>query len=211
MTRSKLPTRPSSTPASAARPAIRCPRRHCSPRGSRPPTLPSASAHLSEVTGQPLDAEPAGYTDPVWSNLGAGFRDVSGRTTALAVDGDTYYAGTADGGVWKSGNAGRTWHSIWDGQDTLSIGALLVTSDHALWVGTGEANTSSDSYLGTGVYRSTDGGRTFTRVGGNQLIDRTSFRLVDDGAGHVYAATNQGLYRHSSRTVSRQLDVGAQA
>ena len=162
--------------------------------------LPSASAHLSEVTGQPLDAEPAGYTDPVWSNLGAGFRDVSGRTTALAVDGDTYYAGTADGGVWKSGNAGRTWHSIWDGQDTLSIGALLVTSDHALWVGTGEANTSSDSYLGTGVYRSTDGGRTFTRVGGNQLIDRTSFRLVDDGAGHVYAATNQGLYRHSSRT-----------
>ena len=162
--------------------------------------LPSASVHLSEVTGQPLDAEPAGYTDPVWSNLGAGFRDVSGRTTALAVDGDTYYAGTADGGVWKSGNAGRTWHSIWDGQDTLSIGALLVTSDHALWVGTGEANTSSDSYLGTGVYRSTDGGRTFARVGGNQLIDRTSFRLADDGAGHVYAATNQGLYRHSSRT-----------
>ena len=164
--------------------------------------LPSASAHLSEVTGQPLDAEPAGYTDPVWSNLGAGFRDVSGRTTALAVDGNNYYAGAADGGVWKSGNAGSTWHSIWDGQDTLSIGALLVTSDHALWVGTGEANTSSDSYLGTGVYRSTDGGRTFTRVGGNQLIDRTSFRLVDDGAGHVYAATNQGLYRHSSRTAA---------
>ncbi len=164
--------------------------------------LPSVQAKLSEVTDQPLDAEPAGYTDPVWSNDGAGFRDVSGRTTALAVDGSTYYVGTADGGVWKSTNAGSTWHSIWDDQSTLSIGALLVTSDHALWVGTGEANTSSDSYLGTGVYRSTDGGRSFTRVGGNELVDRTSFRLLDDGFGHVYAATNQGLYRHSSTSSS---------
>ena len=166
--------------------------------------LPSArGARLSEVTGQPLDAEPAGYTDPVWSNAGAGFRNVSGRTTALAVDGSsTYYTGTADGGVWKSTDAGRTWRSIWDDQDTLSIGALLVTPDHALWVGTGEANTSSDSYLGTGVYRSTNGGRSFTRVGGNEVLDSTTFRLLDDRAGHVYAATNHGLYRHSSSTSS---------
>lgn len=166
--------------------------------------LPSArGARLSEVTDQPLDAEPAGYTDPVWSNAGAGFRNVSGRTTALAVDGSsTYYAGTADGGVWKSTDAGQTWRSIWDDQNTLSIGALLVTPDHALWVGTGEANTSSDSYRGIGVYRSTDRGRSFTRVGGTELVGATSFRLRDDEAGHVYVATNQGLYRHSSTTSS---------
>jgi hypothetical protein len=162
--------------------------------------LPTANASVSEVTDQPLNAEPAGYTDPIWSNAGAGFRDVAGRMTALAVDGSTYYAGAADGGVWKSTNGGRTWRSIWDNQSTLSIGALLVTPDHALWVGTGEANTSSDSYLGTGVYRSTNGGATFTRVGGNELLDRTSFRLQADGFGQVYAATNQGLYRHSSST-----------
>ncbi|HTZ44382.1 MAG TPA: hypothetical protein VMB79_11015 [Jatrophihabitans sp.] len=162
--------------------------------------LPLASGRLTEVTGQPLDAEPAGYTDPVWSNAGAGFRDVSGRATALAVDGSTYYVGTADGGVWKSTDAGRTWRSIWDGQPTLSIGALLITPDHALWVGTGEANTSSDSYVGVGVFRSTDRGATFRRVGGGELVDRTSFYLRDDGYGHVYAATSQGLYRHSDRT-----------
>ncbi|MGI8664822.1 MAG: WD40/YVTN/BNR-like repeat-containing protein [Jatrophihabitans sp.] len=162
--------------------------------------LPSAAVHPSEVTTQPLNAEPAGYDDPFWSNAGAGFRDVGGRTTALAVDGDNYYTGTADGGVWKSTDRGKTWHSIWDGQQTLAIGALLVTKDHALWVGTGEANTSSDSYAGIGVYRSTNGGRSFTKVGGNELVDRTSFQLRADDAGHVYAATNQGLYRHSANS-----------
>lgn len=162
--------------------------------------LPVAKAFVREITARPYDAEPAGYTDPYWSNAGSGFRDVSGRTTALAVDGNTYYAGTADGGVWKSTNAGKTWHSIWDNMPTLSIGALLVTPDHALWVGTGEANTNSDSYLGTGVYRSTNGGKSFKRVGGSELIDHQSYRLVRDGHGHVYAATSRGLYRHPSNT-----------
>ncbi len=164
--------------------------------------ISAAGGRLSEVTNQPYDAEPDGYTDPAWSNDGAGFQDVSGRATALAVDGRTYYAGTADGGVWRSEDSGRHWRSIWDDQDSLSIGALLVTSDHALWVGTGEANTSSDSYVGTGVYRSTDRGRSFRRVGGQELVDGQTFRLRDDGAGHVYAATSQGLYRHSSASTS---------
>jgi len=164
--------------------------------------LPAANAKINEVTTSPLDAEPAGYNDPVWSNAGAGFRDVSGRATALAVDGSTYYLGTADGGVWRSTDRGQHWKSIWDGQPTLSIGALLVTPDHALWVGTGEANTSSDSYAGVGVFRSTNGGNSFTKVGGSELINRTSFRLRYDGYGHVYAATNQGLYRHSASSTS---------
>ena len=87
--------------------------------------MPTAKASVREVTHQKYDAEPEGYTDPYWSNKGAGFGVVSGRTTALATDGNTYYAGAADGGVWKSTNAGRTWHSIWDHRASLSIGALL--------------------------------------------------------------------------------------
>ncbi len=166
--------------------------------------LPASSATLHEVTSNALNAEPAGYDDPVESNAGAGFGLVSGRATALAVDGKTYYLGTADGGVWKSTDAGKTWASIWDDQASLSIGALLVGSDHSLWVGTGEANTSSDSYRGIGVFRSTDGGASFSRVGGNELVDHTTFRLLDDGFGHVYAATNAGLYRHSAATASGQ-------
>jgi len=162
--------------------------------------MPGASGHLSEITNQPYDAEPAGYTDPYWSNEGAGFRDVAGRTTALAVDGNTYYAGTADGGVWKSTDQGRTWRSIWDKQPTLSIGALLVTPDHALWVGTGEANTNSDSYVGVGVFRSTNHGASFSKVGGDALVDSTDYYLRYDGYGKVYAATSHGLYRHSANS-----------
>lgn len=162
--------------------------------------MPTAHVKATEITRQNYNAEPAGYTDPYWSNVGAGFRDVSGRATALAVDGHTYYAGTADGGVWKSTNAGKSWHSIWDNRATLSIGALLVTPDHALWVGTGEANTNSDSYRGIGVFRSANGGKTFHRVGGKRLLNHQVFSLHNDGAGHVYAATSQGLFRHVSRS-----------
>jgi hypothetical protein len=102
--------------------------------------------------------------------------------------------------VWRSRNGGRSWRSIWDGQPTLSIGALLTTRDHAVWVGTGEANTNTDAYRGVGVFRSTNGGRTFREVGGRQLLDSEVYRLRDDHQGHVYAATNRGLFRHDSRT-----------
>lgn len=161
-----------------------------------------AKAKATEVTTKNYDAEPPGYTDPYWSNLGSGFRDVSGRATALAVDGDTYYLGTADGGVWKSTNAGTTWRSIWDNQAVLSIGALMIGANHSLWVGTGEANTNSDSYRGIGVFRSTNGGKSFQRVGGSELLDHQTYALRRDLNGHVYAATSQGLYRHSATTTT---------
>jgi hypothetical protein len=73
-------------------------------------------------------------------------------------------------------------------------------ADQALWVGTGEANTSSDSYAGTGILRSTDGGATFDRVGGAELENHLVARLVFDGRGSVYAATSRGLYKHSATT-----------
>lgn len=162
--------------------------------------MPRARVHLREVTHQPLQAEPKGYTDPYWSNAGAGFGLVSGRVTGLAVDGRTMYAGAADGGVWKSVNAGRTWRSVWDDQASLSIGAVTLGPGHAVWVGTGEANTNTDSYLGIGVYRSTNGGRSFHRVGGTELRNAQVYRIRDDHHGWMYAATSRGLYRHSSHT-----------
>jgi hypothetical protein len=165
-------------------------------------SMPTALARVKEVTDRPLQAEPTGYTDPYWSNAGSGFDLVSGRVTGLAADGSTLYAGAADGGVWKSTNNGRTWHSVWDDQGSLSIGALTIGPHHSLWVGTGEANTNSDSYLGIGVFRSTDGGRSFARVGGDELMNAQVYRLRDDHHGHLYAATSVGLYRHSSRTAS---------
>ena len=164
--------------------------------------LPVSGSAWQEVTNQPYNAQPSNYTDPFWSNVGAGFSLVGGRTTALVADAQgNWYAGAADGGVWKSTDQGVHWTAIFDSQPTLSVGALAIDpADGSLWVGTGEANTSQDSYAGTGTYRSTDGGATFTRVGdlsdgSNPLSSHTTYRLAFDPAGDAYAATDFGLYR----------------
>jgi photosystem II stability/assembly factor-like uncharacterized protein len=161
--------------------------------------LPVAGGPWSEVTTQPYDNDDHGYRDPVFSNSGAGWGLVSGRTTALAVDDGAIYAGMADGGVWKSTNGGANWTPLLDDAPTLSTGSIAIDpADHSVWVGTGEANTSSDSYAGIGVLRSADGGATWTRVGGDELQNHLIGRLAFDDQGHVYAATSQGLYRRST-------------
>lgn len=139
------------------------------------------------------------YVDPTSgaSNSGAGDRWVAGRMTALAAaPGGILFAGAADGGVWKSTDAGQHWSPMTDNQATLSIGALLVTtssSGYTVYAGTGEANTSSDAYAGVGVIASTDGGNSWHQVGGPELNGAMIFRLVQDGS-KLFAATSHGLY-----------------
>ena len=161
--------------------------------------LPTVGGKWTQLSTGPDNGQPKGYTDPIWSNAGAGFRNVGGRATALAADGSTLYAGFAEGGVWKSTDAGQHWKPIFDQEPTLSIGSLAVNPvDHSLWVGTGEANTNANSYAGQGVFRSTNGGASFSLVGGSELSGFTSYRLVFDGQGNVYDASNNGLWRRSA-------------
>ncbi len=119
------------------------------------------------MTTQPYNAEPAGYTDPMWSNAGAGFGLVGGRTTALvAAPNGSWFAGTADGGVWRSTDSGGHWTPMFDWMPSLSIGALAINpTDNSLWVGTGEANTSQDSYTAPACTGRRDNGASFQRVG----------------------------------------------
>ncbi|GAB2909898.1 exo-alpha-sialidase [Rhodococcus aerolatus] len=162
--------------------------------------LPLRAGTWQEQTTAPYQAEPAGYTDPTWSNAGAGFDVVGGRTTGLARDGHELYAGTAGGGVWASNDGGGKWAPLTDFAATLSTGALAVSpSDHSVWIGTGEANTNQDSYLGTGVYKLATNGAGKAQgapvlVGGSALVDHQVYRLLFDGPT-VLAATSQGLYR----------------
>ncbi len=151
-----------------------------------------------EVTDQPYNSDAVGYRDPVWSNSSGGAGLVAGRMTALAVDGQTVYAGAAAGGVWRSTNGGRSWTPVFDQQNDLSIGALAIDpADHSVWVGTGEPNTNQDSYTGNGVYRSADHGRTWQLVG-SSLPEYLIYQITFDGHGHVYAATSRGLLRRSA-------------
>jgi photosystem II stability/assembly factor-like uncharacterized protein len=149
----------------------------------------------------PIDGEPPQYADPVWSNYGAGVGVSTGRVTALAVDPtnpNTVYSGGADGGVWKSTDGGDTWTSISDSFTTQSIGAMAIPpgSPNELFVGTGEANTNSDSYYGYGLYRSGNGGTSFKKIGGSTFDRLTIFRILTKGNGNtVMVATNKGLFR----------------
>lgn len=163
--------------------------------------LTATGGSWQEVTTAPYNAQPANYTDPFWGNEGAGWSLVGGRTTALAQAPDgTWFAGAADGGVWTSTNQGQTWTPTFDSQPGLSIGSLAVDPvDGSVWVGTGEANTSQDSYAGVGVYRTADDGASYSIVGpsgaDNPLAGHTSFRIAFDPAGNAYDATDNGLWR----------------
>ena len=90
--------------------------------------------------------------------------------SASGVPGDpnTYYLGSASGGVWKSTDGGQTFEPIFDGQDVAAIGSIAVAdSDHnTVWVGTGEPWVIRYSdVMGDGVYKSTDAGKTWQHMG----------------------------------------------
>ena len=77
------------------------------------------------------------------------------------------YAGLASGGVWKTVNGGTTWTPLFDNQPLASIGDITIapSDPDTVWVGTGEANNRQSSSWGNGVYKSTDGGRTWKHMG----------------------------------------------
>ncbi|MGQ9801323.1 MAG: WD40/YVTN/BNR-like repeat-containing protein [Candidatus Saccharicenans sp.] len=79
----------------------------------------------------------------------------------------TFYVGTRNGGVWKTTNNGTTFEPIFDSQTYLSIGALALapSNPEIVWVGTGEAYCARSSHRGNGVYKSTDGGRSWKYLG----------------------------------------------
>lgn len=169
----------------------------------------AASGSATELTTQPFDSDDLRYRDPVASNSTGGSGLVAGRMTGLAVDtvhGKLYAAG-ADGGVFR-GDAGAgptTWTPIADGLPTLSSGDLLYDAGtDSLWYATGEANTGGTSYVGSGVYRLVAPATgTFTpamRVGGTELESTVINKIRFDGVGHVWAATNRGIWSHSTST-----------
>jgi photosystem II stability/assembly factor-like uncharacterized protein len=95
---------------------------------------------------------------------------MSGRIADLAVfeaNSAIYYVGTSHGGVWKTVNNGTTFEAQFQDSGLMSIGDVTISQSNPdlVWVGTGESNNRQSTSWGDGVYKSTDGGKTYTNVG----------------------------------------------
>src|SRR6266566_3402853 len=143
---------------------------------------------------------------------GLGPAAYSGRVTAIAVPTTaeprpkTFYIGSAGGGVWKTANEGVTWQSVSSGLGSETVGDLAVapSDTNIVWVGTGEKNSLRSQYWGDGVYKSTDGGRNWIKMGladsraiGRIVIHPTGPDTVYVAAlGHLWGANNErGVYK----------------
>lgn len=110
-----------------------------------------------------------------------------------------FYAATASGGLWKTESHGVSFTSVFDNEKVISIGAVAVSQSNPqiVYVGTGEANNSRSSYWGNGVYRSDNGGESWTHLG----LDETHHigRVVIDpkDPNIVYVAALGKLYSHN--------------
>ena len=132
-----------------------------------------------------------------------------GRTLAVAgVRGkpEVFYFGSVGGGVWKTNDAGRTWKPIFDSQPIASIGAIAVapSDSNVIYVGSGEADMRSSISYGNGMYKSTDGGKTWMHIGlddsrqiGRIIVDpRDVNRVFVAALGHAYGPNQErGVFR----------------
>jgi len=173
---------------------------------------------LSPLFAQSLQNPPSEYESyfkPVkWRSIGP-FR--GGRSVAsVGVVGDpkTYYMGTIGGGVWKSDDAGLSWRNISDGYfNTATIGAIAVAESdpNVVYVGTGEhAVRGVMTHGGDGVYKSTDAGKTWKKIG-LDLSQHISRIIVDPkNPNIVFVAAQGALYSYSKeRGVYKSTDGGA--
>src|SRR5580704_9437086 len=132
-----------------------------------------------------------------------------GRALAVAgIPGDptTFYFGAAAGGVWKTTDGGAAWLPLTDQTAISSVGAIAVApSNHdVIYVGTGEAAPRGDMTYGDGVYKSVDGGRTWSNIGlrdsrqiGALIVDPQNADIVLVAAfGHAFGPNKErGVFR----------------
>jgi len=129
-------------------------------------------------------------------------------SAVVGVPGDlnTYYAGGASGGVWKSTNGGVDWVPVADTMTAQAIGSLAVAQSdpNVVWAGTGETFIRSNVVVGDGIYKSTDAGKTWTRMGlersgriGRVIVDPRNPDVVFACAlGHGYGPQQErGVYK----------------
>ena len=166
---------------------------------------PAAAQRARAVSTESLPIDSAALQNLRWRHVGPEGNRVS-SVAGIAGDPMTYYAGAASGGLWKTSDGGATWKPVFDGQPVSSIGALAVapSDPNVVWAGTGEPFIRSNISVGWGVYRSTDAGATWTKMGlentgriSRVVVHPTNPDIVYVASlGHAYGPQQErGIYR----------------
>jgi len=138
---------------------------------------------------------------------------MSGRITAIEgvnEDGKTIYVGTAGGGVWKTTNAGASFKPMFD-KHCQSIGALAIDqrSPKTIYVGTGESNMRNSVSIGDGLYKSTDGGDNWTKIGLDSTEHISKIIIDPSNSNIIYVAAPGPLWSNSPhRGLYKSTDAG---
>lgn len=172
------------------------------------------------VSGQDSD-KPKDETPGINSGLlsplrfrGIGPALMSGRIGDIVVDPvkrSTWYVAACSGGVWKTTNAGVTWKPIFDGYGSYSIGCLALDPNDrfTVWVGTGENNSQRSVGYGDGLYKSTDGGMSFKKVGLDNSEHIGKIVVHPDDSDTVFVAAQGPLWKEGGdRGLYKTIDGG---
>ena len=154
------------------------------------------------------------FGDLHWQFIGP--TNVSGRCTdveAVGPKGQNYtiWVASASGGVWKSVNEGVTFNPVFEHQGTSTIGDLAISPSNPdiVWVGTGEANIFRSSNPGCGVWKTTDGGETWTHMGLEETFTISRILVHPDNPDIVYvAATGHEWTKNRERGLYKTTDGG---
>lgn len=187
---------------------------------SRSMRFASPFVALATIVATTLSATVAATALPAQSPFdGLRFRSVGpavmgGRIHDVEVDprdASTIYIAAASGGVWKTTNHGILWSPIFDntGENTFGDLAIFAGDSRIIWAGTGEQNNRQSSSWGGGVYRSTDGGTTWTSLGLKETASIARVVLHPTDANVAYVAASGNLWRPTpDRGVYRTTDAG---
>src|SRR5438046_1679536 len=153
-------------------------------------------------------AENTPYTSATISGLGArniGSAAMSGRISAIAGTREpsgkiTLFIGAASGGVWKSDDSGTRYRPVFDEQPVQSIGAVALDPKNPknVWVGTGESWMRNSVSIGDGIYKSTDGGETWTHAGLEKSERIAKIAVSPKDGDTVFACVTDELRRNST-------------
>ena len=161
----------------------------------------------------------AGIASGAWTAIGPG--NIGGRTRTILIHPSDYnriWIGSVSGGIWKTTDAGVSWSPVNDFMSNLSVSSLVMSPTHSntMYAGTGEGFYNADGVRGAGVFKSTDGGVTWSQLSATNPASNAHWYYVNRLAMHptdgntLLAATNDGIYKTTDGGVTWALTASGQ-